>query len=96
MKSLKLAYVALLGAAMMLTNGCGKSETETPPPLDPQVEPEQQAAIFNRMAERVRSLISIQDYEQARQALDLLAKQKLTPEQQAIVDKLKAQVPPAN
>lgn len=95
MKSLKLTYVVLFGIGLMLTNGCGKSEPEEAAPLDPQVEPEQQAVVFERMAERVRSLISIKDYEHARQALDLLAKQKLTPEQQAIVDKLKAQVPPA-
>jgi hypothetical protein len=72
--------------------GCGKSD-ETAPAPDPVTQPEAQAALFQRSVDRIKSLIAVKDFGQAQRTLDSMAQYKLTPEQQEIVDKLKAQIP---
>jgi recombinational DNA repair protein (RecF pathway) len=89
--SLKL--LATLGLAALLT-GCGNSESssdvQTP---DPATQPQEQAILFDRTIGRAKSLIEAKQYQMAQESVDLLKTYKLTPEQQAMVDKIQAQIP---
>jgi hypothetical protein len=89
--SLKL--LAALGLATLLT-GCGNSEStgnvQTP---DPATQPQEQAILFERTIGRAQSLIGAKQYKMAQESVDLLKTYKLTPEQQAMVDKIQAQIP---
>lgn len=74
--------------------GCGKS-SESPAP-DSATQPEAQAAVFQRICDRVKSLIASKDFVQAQQTLDALKAYKLSAEQQQLADKLQAQIPKTN
>jgi hypothetical protein len=73
--------------------GCGKPASEQTQTPDPATQPEAQAALFQRTCDRVKGLIAAKDFDQARRTLELFKEYQLTPEQQQIVDKLKAQIP---
>jgi recombinational DNA repair protein (RecF pathway) len=89
--SLKL--LAALGLAALLA-GCGDSgsstDVQTP---DPTTQPEAQAELFKRTIDRAKSLIENKEYAKAQEVIDLFKTYKLTPEQQALVDQIKAQIP---
>ena len=85
-----VCVVALAGILV----GCGDSggSTKAQPP-DPATQPEAQAALFQRMVDRVKGLIASKDFKTAQTALDAFKEYKLTPEQQKVVDQLQAQIP---
>lgn len=86
---------ALLLAGLLAS--CSKSDNSSGVQLpDPATQPEAQAALFQRTADRVKSLIERKDYKQAQGALDAFKKDKLTAEQQKTVDQLQTQIPKAN
>jgi hypothetical protein len=89
----KLILQMVIAVCVTLLSGCGKSSNTAAPTPDPVAQPEAQAALFQRTCDRVRSLIAVKDFDQARRTLELFKDYKLTPEQQQIVDKLKAQIP---
>jgi len=76
-----------------LLAGCGKPAEEPLQAPDPATQPEAQAALFQRMCDRIRGLIANKDYRQAQAILDSLKKYKLTEEQIKVVDKLQPQIP---
>jgi len=76
-----------------LLSGCGKSSDTAVSTPDPVTQPEAQTALFQRTCDRARSLIAAKDFDQARRTLEMFKDYKLTPEQQQVVDKLKAQIP---
>lgn len=86
---IRLLMCFLLGALA----GCGKSSNQPGQSPDPATQPEAQAALFQRTCDRTESLIAAKDFDQARRTLELFKDYKLTPEQQQIVDKLKAKIP---
>jgi hypothetical protein len=89
--SLKL--LAALGLAALLT-GCGDSSSSTDVQTpDPATQPQEQAILFERTIGRAQSLIEAKQYKMAQESVDLLKTYKLTPEQQAMVDKIQAQIP---
>lgn len=91
-----IPWLTVLLLAGFLTS-CSKSGSASGVQLpDPATQPEAQAALFQRTADRVKSLIERRDYKQAQGALDVLKKFKLTAEQQKSVDQFQTQIPKAN
>ena len=94
----KLAFLSALVLAGWLT-GCGKSGdgsssgAEMP---DPVTQPEANASVFQRTCDGVNALIERKDYKAAESALESFKKFKLTPEQQKIVDQMRAKIPKTN
>ena len=89
----KILLPLLIATAIGFAVGCGKSDPGAAAP-DPNTQPEAQAMLFQRTTDRVKGLIAAKDFATAREALDTLTKyNKLTPEQQKVVDKLKEQIP---
>ena len=100
MKIKNTLTIAATCAFLSWAAGCGKKDA--PPSTEGDAAPitpataEQQLAtpeVFNRTIARVRGLIQVKDYTQARQTLQLLDNNKLTPEQQRVFDQVKAQIP---
>jgi hypothetical protein len=91
MKTKALSVIIAVCAGLL--GGCGKSGDAPASTPDPVTQPEAQAALFQRSVDRVNSLIAAKDFGQAQRTLESFKQYKLTPEQQAIVDKLQAQIP---
>lgn len=94
MKKQILPVIIALCAGLL--SGCGKSNDASSTAPDPAMQPEAQAALFQRTCERVTGLIETKDFAQAQKTLDVLKDYKLTAEQQQRVDKLRAQIPKTN
>jgi len=96
MKPNKL-IIGIAGCMLVgLLAGCGEKTEQKVEMPDPQTQPEAQAALFQRTCDRVKALIAQKSFDQARKSLEVFDTYKLTPEQQKIVDGLKAQIPAAN
>lgn len=94
-------------AAIGLVAGCKKKETVTaPPPVDSTAMPgaaqpdsatgqqsAEDAAIFQRAMDRAKALVDQKDWAAATAQFTAFDTLKLTPEQKAAVDALKAKVP---
>jgi recombinational DNA repair protein (RecF pathway) len=92
--SLKL--LAALGLAALLT-GCGDSLNSADPQIpDPATNAEANDAVFRRTCDGIIGLIEKKEYQQAKEALEVFKKFKLTPEQQKVVDRLQADILKAN
>jgi hypothetical protein len=89
---MKTRLALVLAALIGITFGCGKSEPEATAP-DPVTQPEAQAALFQRTADRIKNLIAAKDYTSARQAVETLKSYKLTPEQKQLVEKFEKEIP---
>jgi len=82
-------------AGLLVSCGDSGSSKQAQAP-DPTTQPEAQAALFQRTCERVKVLIANKNYKQAQEALDMFKSYKLTPEQQKIMDQLRAEIPKIN
>ena len=89
-----LQLLSTLAIAGLLVS-CGKSGGGSVQTPDPATQPEAQAALFQRTADRVKGLIEAKDYKQAQATLNVLKSYKLTPEQQQIADQFQSQIPKA-
>ncbi|HEX5222958.1 MAG TPA: hypothetical protein VFZ59_25600 [Verrucomicrobiae bacterium] len=89
--------LSLVFAAAGLLIGCGQSgsvsETKMP---DPATQPEANAAVFQRTCDGVNALIERKDYKTASEAIESFKKFKLTPEQEKIVEQMRARIPKSN
>ncbi len=90
-KSFRLLPVLLLAGLLVSCGDSSKSSKAQAP--DPATQPEAQAMLFQRTAERAKGLIDSKDFKGAQAALDVFKQYKLTPEQQKTVDQLQAQIP---
>jgi outer membrane PBP1 activator LpoA protein len=95
MKTILRLLPMLAVAGLLVSCGDSGSSKQSQMP-DPATQPEAQAAIFQRMCDRVKVLIANKNYQQAQEALSQFKNYKLTPEQQRVVDKLQVQIPKAN
>lgn len=95
MKTILRLLPALAAAGLLVS--CGNSGSSKQPPVpDPATQPEAQAAIFQRLCDRVKVLIANKAHQQAQEAINQFKNYRLTPEQQKIVDQLQAQIPKTN
>ncbi len=86
-----LAASALIG----LAPGCGKKQPPPPPMTEEEKKAAEQAdaAIFQRALERAKSLVDQQNWPDAIAQFKAFDDMKLSAEQKAQVDALKAKVP---
>jgi outer membrane PBP1 activator LpoA protein len=85
-----LILVATAGLLAACGDSSGSIQNRAP---DPTAQPEAQSALFRRTCDRVKVLIAHKNYQQAKEAIDLFKNYKLTPEQEKVVELLKAQIP---
>ena len=93
-------FVQLLSTLVMvgLLASCGKSgNTSAEPKMpDPVSQPEANAAVFQRTCGGINGLIERKDYKTASEAMESFKKFKLTPEQEKIVEQMRARIPKSN
>lgn len=63
---------------------------------DPVTQPEANASVFQRTCDGINSLIDRKDYKTASKAMESFKKFKLTPEQEKIVEQMRAKIPKSN
>lgn len=91
-----IKLVATLALAGLLA-GCGNSsDSASGQAIDPATQPEAQAELFSRTVARVKALIEAKDFPAAQRTLDGIKQNyKLTPEQEKVIEQLRAQIPKA-
>ncbi len=93
---MKCVFPLLAAAALVgFTAGCGKKQPPPPPPTAEDLKAQQEAdlAIFQRALDRAKSLVDQKNWPDAIAQFKAFDDMKLSPEQKAQLDALKAQVP---